>query len=65
MTMADGTSVEYFDLSALNAGDKINFKVTGFNVVKSQRQSWIIMGVVFGVVSFLAVMRLRPQNRQP
>jgi hypothetical protein len=65
MTLADGASAEYFDLSRLNMGDKINFKVTGFNVVKSQRQSWIIMGVVFGVVAFLAVLRLRPKNKQP
>jgi hypothetical protein len=65
MTLANGASAEYFDLSALNASDKINFKVTGFNVVKSQRQSWIIMGVVFGVVAFLAVLRLRPKNKQP
>jgi hypothetical protein len=65
MTLADGTSAEYFSLSAFNAGDKISFKVTGFNVAKSQRQSWIIMGVVFGVVVFLAVMRLLPKNKQP
>ena len=65
MTLADGASAEYFNLSRLNAGDKINFKVTGFNVAESQRQSWIIMGVVFGVVAFLAVLRLRPKNKQP
>ena len=65
MTLADGASAEYFDLSRLNAGDKINFKVTGFNVAESQRQSWIIMGVVFGAIAFLAVLRLRPKNKQP
>ncbi len=65
MTMADGTSAEYFNLSELNSGDTINFQVTGFNVIKSQRKSWIIMGVVFGVVTMLAVLRLRPKSKQP
>lgn len=65
MTMADGTSAEYFSLFKLNAGDTINFQVTGFNVIKSQRKSWIIMGVVFGIMAVLVVLRLRRSSKQP
>jgi hypothetical protein len=65
MTMTDGTSAEYFSFSELNTGDTINFQVTGFNVVKSQRQSWIIMGVVFGIMAVVAVLRLHFGQRQP
>lgn len=65
MVMSDGTSDEYFNLSALNAGDTINFQVTGFNVIKSQRKSWIIMGVVFGITAVLAVGRASLKNKQP
>jgi hypothetical protein len=65
MTLSDGTEAEYFNLSAINAGDTINFQVTGFNVTRSQQKSWIIMGVVFGVAAVLAVLRLRPGSKQP
>ena len=65
MTLVDGTPAEFFNLSRLNAGDKISFQVTGFNVAESQRQLWIIMGAVFGIMAVLAVLRLRRHSKQP
>lgn len=58
MTMADGTSAEYFNLTGLNAGDTVTFRVVGFNAPEPERQSWIIMSVVFGVIALVAVLRL-------
>jgi len=64
MTLADKTSADYFNLSGLNTGDTVTFQVTGFNVPASQRQSWIIMSVVFGLAALVAVLRLlRPKQK--
>jgi hypothetical protein len=60
MTLADGTSAEYFSLSNLDTGDKITFQVSGFSVANSERDSWIILGVVFGIIALVVIFRPRP-----
>ncbi|HIJ70423.1 MAG TPA: hypothetical protein HPP87_03565 [Planctomycetes bacterium] len=62
--MSDGTSAEYFAFSGLNSGDTINFQVTGFNVIKSQRDLWIIIGAVFAVAAAGAVVRASLKKKQ-
>jgi hypothetical protein len=60
MTLADGTLAEYFSLSNLNTGDKITFQVSGFSVANSERDLWIILGVVFGIIALVVIFRPRP-----
>ena len=57
MTLGDGSSAEYFTVSSLERGQEVKFQLTGFSVERSQRQTVIILSVLFGVMGLLAVKR--------
>ena len=59
VTLSDGVSADYFSRSDLTGGAEIAFAVTGLNVDRRDRNSLIVVAVVFGVIAVLAVLRLR------
>lgn len=57
MTDSEGSPIEYYKKSNLAAGDQLNFNISGFNMGASSRDMWVILFVVFGVASILAIVR--------
>lgn len=56
---AQGVPIEYYRRAGLKPGDKIAFRVSGFNVKSSDRHTWVILGGAFVVVLVVALLRLR------
>jgi hypothetical protein len=61
--LADGTLVDYFVFPAVNAGRRIIFQLTGFNVEKSNSSALIILIVLFALMALLVIRRLLVQKR--
>ena len=57
MKFADGSPAEFFRLPSQEKGAELKFELTGFTVGRSQKQTVIILSVVFGVMGLLAVKR--------
>ena len=58
ITLADGGSGEYFSSQALKVGDRITFRIVGFNVNNSDISIWITLSVVFASIALLVILRL-------
>ena len=67
VVLSDGIAAEYYDQGLVQAGAQIAFKVAGLSVNKGSRNSWLIIAVVFGVLTILALTRLLPakNHEQP
>jgi hypothetical protein len=61
--LADGTLVDYFVFPAVNAGRRIIFQLTGFNIKKSNSSALIILIVLFALMALLVIRRLIVQKR--
>ena len=61
--LTDGTLAQYYDLGDLPAGKEVKFKIAGLSTSVGNKSSWIILAVVFGVITVLAVLRLKPAKR--
>lgn len=61
--LTDGTLAQYYVLDDLPAGEEIKFKIAGLSTSVGNKSSWIILAVVFGVITVLAVLRLQPAKR--
>lgn len=59
LTNAEGVPVEYYQRGNVQAGDRINFQISGFNVKTSDTDTWIVLAVAFAVVFAMALWRLR------
>ncbi len=60
VVLPDGISAEYYDQGSMPAGAQIAFKIVGLSINKGNRNSWIIVAIVFGVLTILALTRLLP-----
>ena len=60
VVLPDGIAAEYYDHGPVLAGTRIAFKVMGLSLNKGNRNSWIVLFVVFGMLIILALTRLRP-----
>jgi hypothetical protein len=59
LTNAQGVPVEYYERRNLQTGDRISFRVSGFNVKTSDTDTWIALAVAFAAVFAIALWRLR------
>ena len=55
----DGAQIEYYTRDKLAPGEKIAFKITGFNVGSSASATWVILAAVFAAVTILVALRMR------
>ena len=60
VVLPDGIAAEYYDQSKMPAGAQIAFKIVGLSFNKGNRNSWLIVAVVFGALIILALSRLLP-----
>ena len=58
MTMQDGTLARFYDLSSFKKDDKVALQIAGLTPPKSEKDLWVLMCVVFGVIGVLVVTRL-------
>ena len=56
-TGAGGSPIEYYKYSNLEPGREIAFKISGFNVTKSDSLTWPILIIAIGAVLLLAIVR--------
>ena len=62
LTSAASVPIEYYRRSNLQPGDRITFRISGFNAKKkSDASTWIILGVVFAVIVIVALLRMLPK----
>jgi len=59
VVLSDGTLANYFTRTDLPATAKISFKITGLSTSPATRTSWVILAIVFGAITILAIVRLR------
>ena len=52
-----GGEVEYYKRTNLAATDELAFKITGLSVAASNSSTWVILGVVFGGIMIVALVR--------
>lgn len=64
LALSDGTPSEYFVLGDLPVGKEIKFKIAGLGTSVGNKSSWIILAVVFGAITVVAVLRLRRSENQ-
>jgi hypothetical protein len=57
MTMDKGTASEYYTLSDLKTGDKVQFQLSGLTVPESDKKLWVVLGIIFGVIILMAVFQ--------
>ena len=57
---AGGAPIEYYRRSGLKPGDEVAFQISGLAVKGSDWHTWVILAVVFVVITAIAVLRLRP-----
>ena len=57
LVLTNGTLAEYYNLGDLQAGTEVKFKLAGLSASVRNRNSWIILAVVFGTITILAVLR--------
>ena len=63
VVLPDGIAAEYYDQGSVPAGAQIAFKVVGLSFNKGNRNSWIVIALVFGVLTILALTRLLPAKK--
>jgi hypothetical protein len=54
--------MRYYKLEGLAPHEKVAFQIAGFNVSKSDLSTWLILAVVTGVITLLAIFRLLSQK---
>jgi hypothetical protein len=59
---ANGAPMRYYKLEGLAPQEKVAFQIAGFNVSKSNLSTWLILAVVTGVITLLAIFRLLSQK---
>ena len=62
VSLADGSSAEYFSFSELKVAEQIKFQAVGFTVTKSNSSTSITLIVVFALIAVLVIWRLRSQQ---
>jgi hypothetical protein len=63
ITGANGTPMNYYKLSNIAMGKEVAFKITGFNISKSNLTTWVVLAVALGVVMFFVIIRLRTEKK--
>ena len=58
VVLPDGIAAEYYDLGNTLAGSQIAFKVVGLSFNRGNKNLWLIVALVFGVLTILALTRL-------
>jgi len=58
MIMQDGTPASYYDIKNMKQGEAVSFKIVGLTPPKSEKDLWIMMSVVFGVIGVVVLKRL-------
>jgi hypothetical protein len=58
ITGANGTPMDYYKLSNIASGEEVAFKITGFNISKSNLTTWVILAIALGIVMFFVIIRL-------
>lgn len=61
---AEGAPVEFYRRTDLKPGDKLAFRISGFNVKRSDPYTWIILAAVFVAMVVIALLRLRPRSAE-
>jgi hypothetical protein len=59
---ANGAPMRYYKLESLAPQEKVAFQIAGFNVSKSNLSTWLILAVVTGAITLLAILRLLSQK---
>ena len=59
LTNDEGVPVECYYRHDLQAGDRIIFQISGFNVKTSDVETWVVLAVAFGAIGVVALWRLR------
>ena len=65
LTDDEGTPVECYYRHNLQAGDRMAFQVSGFNVRTSDLDTWIVLAVAFAAIGIVALWRLRQGSMSP
>jgi hypothetical protein len=60
---ANGTPMNYYKLINIAPGEEVAFKITGFNIGKSDLTTWIVLAMAIGVVMFFVIIRLRTEKK--
>ena len=63
VVLPGGVATEYYDRGAISAGEQITFKVVGLIVNNENRNLWIVVAVIFGILMILALTRLLPAKK--
>ncbi len=56
----DDGAAEYYDQGSVPTGAQIAFKIVGLSFNKGNKKSWLIIALVFGVLTILSLTRLLP-----
>jgi len=59
---ADGIPIEYYRRTGLKPGEQLAFQITGLHRGGSETWTWIILGVVFGAILIVALLRAGPRS---
>jgi len=58
MTLQDGIPADYYTVD-VSKGEVLKFKIEGLAIRKPQKNVWMILGIVFGIVVLVALFRLK------
>ncbi len=64
MTMQDGSQAVYYNIIDMKQGESRAFKIIGLTPPKSEKDLWIMMSVIFGVIGVIALKRLLPVKNE-
>lgn len=59
---SSGTPMDYYKLSDLSASEKIAFQITGFNVNKADKTTFLILSLTFSALAVLVLLRSGPKR---
>lgn len=68
VVLSDGIVAEYYNRTGLIAGSEVAFRIAGLGTSAGNKTSWVVLAMIFGAITFLAVLRAwfaksRPENR--
>ena len=64
MTMQDGMQASYYNIMDMKQGESRSFRIHGLTPPKSEKDLWIMMSVIFGVIGVIALKRILSGNNE-
>lgn len=59
LTLTDGVKSQYYTVGDLSADETISFQIRGLKVSDSGLSTWVLLGIVFGIILVVVIWRLR------